>query len=186
MPKRTADAERRHRLFRDKFTQLDRALRSEPLEILVWGPGPKNDEFYNKRCQILNELCAAGHAAVFSEDVEHEDNELGPAERELTEALSADLIVILPVSSGPQGELLEYGRIAPIALKMCVIIPNEWKANFLFQGPVKMMLMGHESLTYMTKKKIWKCGALAEVRHRIPKYQYLRVKSNLETSNIRD
>jgi hypothetical protein len=101
--------------FLPKYKRYINQVNETPLTLLVWGPGKSGGDLYSKRLQIRGLLRERGFAAVFSEEIEKDCPVPGFSSkaRELLQACSADLIVVLHCSFGSVAEVHDFVTFTP-------------------------------------------------------------------------
>ncbi len=119
---------------------LLRKLLSEPLRILVWGPGNvapdaqgqgRKRAVVSKRIQIRDELINLGHAAIFSEHWPSDKPDISIKVWELTQAHTAHLIVLLiEESPGGQGEMHDFSIYENVVHKLLVMFPRRYENSY--------------------------------------------------------
>jgi len=120
-------------------------VKEQPLTLLVWGPGELSGgayekSMYQKRVQIKGMLLERGFAAVFSEDVEadYPVTGLSSKAKEILQALSADLVVVLQSSFGSTAEVHDVAEfIRDIGPKMMIFVNQNITGGYSYSGALR-------------------------------------------------
>lgn len=122
--------------FLTKYKRYIKQVNNTPLTLLIWGPGESGGALYQKRLQIRGMLRKLGFAAVFSEEVEkkHPIPGLSSKAKELLQACSADLIVVLQSSPGSIAEVHDFAGLVDIGSKMMIFVNEEFEAGYSYAG----------------------------------------------------
>lgn len=116
-------------------------IKKIPLRILVWGPSAASANLVAvKRVQIRDALLAEGFVAVFSEIWATAAPGLSQKTNELTQALTAHLIIILIENSpGALGEMHDFSSHQDIVRIMYVMCPRRYESGYSAQGAGKIL-----------------------------------------------
>jgi hypothetical protein len=105
-----------------------REVEQMPLIVLVWGPGEKGGDLYEKRLQIRDFLRQCGDAAVFSEEIDAAcaPLNLSSRAREFLQAKEADFIIVLYGSPGAVAETHDLGPfLEELGRKILIFIDGQ-------------------------------------------------------------
>ena len=136
-------------------------LKCITLRILVWGPGEASGSAVAlKRVQIRDRLVADGFLAVFSEIWATATPGLSQKTNELTQALTANLIIILIEGSpGALAEMHDFSSREDIARKMLVMCPRKYSDGYSIKG-AGTILSAFGSLEFYEDGEIENCNVL--------------------------
>jgi hypothetical protein len=168
----TRAREHYERDFLPRYRAFLQEVDETPLTVLVWGPGQSGGDLYEKRRQIRGRLRVSGVAAVFSEEIDQDCPDTTDASskgRELLQALSADLIVILQSSPGSTAEAHDFGAfIEDVGRKMLIFIDERAKGGYSFTGALRELNDSfHNVHTFQYPKDIEECHLTAAVLRRV-------------------
>jgi len=151
-------------------------LLSEPLRILVWGPGKvepdaqgqeRKKAVARKRIQIRDELNSCGHAAIFSEDWPSDKPDIPINIWEYTQARTAHLIILLiEESPGGQGEMHDFSIYEDIVHKLLVMFPRRYEQGYSAMGVGWLLGMAYHSVYWYADNEIEDCQVLTEALNR--------------------
>lgn len=136
------------------------------LKILVWGPhftdpGP----VAQKRRDIRAALRAAGHFVAFSEEISHatgDDEIISLKYREFSQALAADLIVVLVEDSpGAIAEAHDFCNHPELATKFLIMFPSALRSGYSAQGAIRLIEEGFGGVHYYEPDEILECQVLS-------------------------
>lgn len=170
--KMTPEARLEYELFLRHVSKTDREILSTPLVILVWGPGQESPLF-KKRQQIRDQLIIEGHAAIMSEEIIRDKSEmLTLHDLEYSEALNADLILVLTTSFGSLGEALTFGTDETLARKFWILAPKEYRSKgFVGLGPLATLENVFNNVYFYEDDDLTSCNLVKQV---IQKAHYFR------------
>jgi hypothetical protein len=160
------------REFASKYAALQAKAESEPLSVLIWGPGEAGGDLYEKRCSIRALLLEQGYAAVFSEEV---DSEL-PAKpgmsskiRELLQALAADFVIVFQSSPGSTAEVHDFANVLNgIGAKMLIFIDSRYIGGYSYTGALEELATLYKNVqTYKYPEDIIECHLSSAVTSRL-------------------
>jgi hypothetical protein len=120
-----------------KYKRYINQVNQTPLTLLVWGPGESGGDLYAKRLQIRALLRERGFAAVFSEEIEKDYpvSGLSSKAKEILQACSADLIVVLQCSFGSTAEVHDFASfVRDIGHKMMIFVNREIENGYSYTG----------------------------------------------------
>lgn len=158
--------------FASKYAELQAKAESEPLSVLIWGPGESGGDLYEKRRSIRALLLEQGYAAVFSEEV---DAEL-PARpgmsskiRELLQAVAADFVVVLQSSPGSIGEAHDFANVLNgIGSKMLIFVDSRHVLGYSYTGALQELATLYKNVeTYKYPEDITECHLSTAVTNRL-------------------
>lgn len=132
------------------------------LRILVWGPSPTSPSpVAQKRVQIRDALVAEGFLAVFSEIWATAEPGLSQKTNELTQALTAHLIIILIEGSpGALAELHDFSSREDIGRKMLVMCPRKYSDGYSITGAGAILNKAFGNLDLYEDGEIENCNVL--------------------------
>lgn len=155
---------------------LLRQLLSEPLRILVWGPGnvapdaqgqERKRAVVSKRVQIRDELINLGHVAIFSEHWPSDKPDISIKVWEYTQAHTAHLIILLiEESPGGQGEMHDFSIYENIVHKMLVMFPRRYKSSYAAMSVGRLLDAAYRSVYWYADNEIEDCQVLAQALNR--------------------
>jgi hypothetical protein len=160
------------REFASKYAALQSKAESEPLSVLIWGPGESGGDLYEKRCSIRALLLEQGYAAVFSEEV---DSEL-PARpgmsskiRELLQAVAADFVVVFQSSPGSIAEVHDFANVLNgMGAKMLVFIDSRYTTGYSYTGALQELATLYKNVEpYKYPEDIVECHLSSAVTSRL-------------------
>jgi hypothetical protein len=161
---------------------LLKELLSEPLRILVWGPGnvapeaqgqERKKAVVQKRIQIRDELNKCGHTAIFSEDWPSDRRNIPVHIWEYTQADTAHLIILLiEESAGGLGEMHDFANHKDIVRKMLVMIPRRYELSYSAMGVVYLLDKDDRSVYWYADNEIEDCQVLTEALNRAEMMRY--------------
>jgi hypothetical protein len=141
----TPRARAHYEKFLQKYQRYLKRVNEIPLTALVWGPGTSGGDLYEKRLQIRGRLREVGVAAVFSEEIDSDSpvTDCSSKARELLQALSADMIVVVQSSPGSIAEAHDFaGFIKDLGPKMMIFIDKRAEHGYSYTGALAE-LKGH-------------------------------------------
>lgn len=151
-------------------------LLSEPLRILVWGPGnvvtdapgqERKKAVVLKRIQIRDELINAGHAATFSEHWPTTQPNVSIKLWEYTQAQTAHLIILLiEESPGGQGEMHDFSVYEELVRKLLVMFPLRYQTNYSALSVGRLLDLAYGSVYWYADNEIEDCQVLAQALKR--------------------
>jgi hypothetical protein len=171
------------RRFLPAYREMLRAVQATPLTVLVWGPGPDAADLYAKRLHIRDELRRDGIAAVFSEEIDIQVPGTGVSAkmRELLQALSADLIVVLQSSPGSIAETHDFAEfVRDVGSKLMVFIDAKAVDGYSYTGALaELQVLFHNVHTYTAPQDLTECNLLAAVREVVRVLRHLKWRTGL-------
>ncbi|OLE51315.1 MAG: hypothetical protein AUG51_23620 [Acidobacteria bacterium 13_1_20CM_3_53_8] len=137
-------------------------IKAIPLRILVWGPSSASPSpAAIKRVQIRDALVAEGFLAVFSEIWADAASGLSQKTNELTQALTAHLIIILIEGSpGALAEMHDFSSREDIARKMLVMCPRKYSDGYSIKGAGAILNVAFGNLDLYQDGEIENCNVL--------------------------
>lgn len=147
---------------RDRYMKLLRVsvAYAEP-DIIIWGPGRNKPQEYQKRERVREAIqrAAPNGKVVFPEDPEveiateqtlHSEN---VEEKELLQAMGADIIIALDLSPAVGEEVARYSAYPRIATKLFVIAPEERKSGYqeAIRNKVRVVFLKTEEMLHCDK-----------------------------------
>jgi hypothetical protein len=156
----------------ERWDEDRRALVAEikkiPLRILVWGPSAAaSNPVAAKRAQIRDALLADGFVAVFSEIWATAEPGLSQKTNELTQALTAHLIIILIEGSpGALAEMHDFSSHPDIVRIMYVMCPRHYQAGYSAQGVGQVLDLAYGNVYWYEDGEIADCKVLARALER--------------------
>lgn len=172
------------RTFLPSYERLARTVEAIPLAVLVWGPGPSSGgDLYHKRLQIRAQLREAGVAAVFSEEIDQAMPEVvGSAKaRELLQAVTADLIVVIQGSAGSIAEVHDMSAFPrDIGSKMLIFVDKRAMTGYSFSGALCELrdLYGNVEV-YTYPDDIVQCHLSGAVHRKVTVLRHAKWRSTL-------
>ena len=117
--------------FEERFDEILRAVESMSLNVLIWGPGPRLKEHFQKREKMRYEIQDRfKYADVrFSEDLDGASpalRDLTLPEQELLHLAACDVCVVLDTSKGAGEEIAHFVR-SPYARKLLILTHEKYK-----------------------------------------------------------
>jgi hypothetical protein len=139
-----------------------------PLRILVWGPSSASSSpVAVKRVQIRDTLLAEGFVAMFSEIWATAEPGLSQKTNELTQALSAHLIIILIEDSpGALGEMHDFSSHQDIVRIMFVMCPRRYESGYSAQGAGRVLDLAYGNVYWYEDNEIVDCKVLTRALER--------------------
>lgn len=143
-------------------------IKKIPLRILVWGPGTASpNPVATKRVQIRDALLAEGFVAVFSEIWATAEPVLSQKTNELTQALTAHLIIILIEDSpGALAEMHDFSSHQDIVRIMYVMCPRRYESGYSAQGAGKVLDLAYGNVYWYEDGEITDCKVLTRALER--------------------
>lgn len=164
----TSEAQRELERWDAERQALIADIKKIPLRILVWGPSTaSNNPIAFKRMQIRDALAAEGFVAVFSEIWATAAPGLSQKTNELTQALTAHLIIILIEDSpGALGEMHDFSSHQEIVRIMFVMCPSRYESGYSAQGAGKMLDLAYGNVYWYEDGEIADCKVLTHALER--------------------
>jgi len=154
----------------EQLALLDELL-SEPLRILVWGPGnvapdaqgqERKKAVVLKRLQIRDELINRGHAAIFSEHWPSDKPDISIKLWEYTQACTAHLVILLiEESPGGQGEMHDFSVYEEVVHKLWVMFPRRYENSYAAMSVGSLLDSAHGRVHWYLDDEIESCQVLA-------------------------
>lgn len=165
---RMSERARKHyeKKFLGKYQRYLAQVQAIPLTLLVWGPGVRGGDLYEKRLQIRGRLRELGFAAVFSEEIDVDFPVETPSlkTKEFFQALSADFIIVIEASLGSTAEVHDFAGIKEIALKMMVFADKKSKDGYSGKGALEDLSLLYGNVHWFDyPKDVTECHLLAKV-----------------------
>jgi hypothetical protein len=167
-PGLTSEAQRELERWDTERQALIAQIKAFPLRILVWGPGSASlSPVAVKRVQIRDALLAQGFVAVFSEIWATAEPGLSQKTNELTQALTAHLIIILIEDSpGALGEMHDFSSHQDIVRIMYVMCPRKYSDGYSVKGAGFILSVGFGNLHLYEDGEIESCAVLTRALER--------------------
>jgi len=165
----TPEAEEEFKRWNEDRQGLVAQIKTIPLRILVWGPSPSpaSNAVAAKRVQICDALRADGFVAVFSEIWATAEPTLSQKTNELTQALSAHLIIILIEGSpGALAEMHDFSSHPDIARIMYVMCPRLYQTGYSAQGAGQLLDLAYGNVYWYEDGEITDCKVLTRALER--------------------
>ncbi|PYS77743.1 MAG: hypothetical protein DMF67_02735 [Acidobacteria bacterium] len=158
----TPEARRELERWDEERRGLVAEIKRIPLRILVWGPSPASPgPVAFKRVQIRDALVAEGFLAVFSEIWAGAAPGLSQKTNELTQALTAHLIIILIEGSpGALAEMHDFSSRQDVARKMLVMCPRRYSDGYSIKGAGAILSVAFGNLDLYEDGEIENCNVL--------------------------
>lgn len=163
----------------DLDKEVSDSLQNIVVRTLVWGPGKgsKRRDLYKKRLDIRKELLRKKHLALFSEELEQEQEEVNNRLYEFMQAKHCDCIIIIAAEIGSTNELRDIVDFSKIIGKSIIFFPSE--ANKRYTGDLISDLeeRGACRVERFTKKDVTECNLLSNAVKfvdRIHKDKYMK------------
>lgn len=117
---------------------LRRARASVEPEIIIWGPGPRRLEGYQKReCvrKAIQDELPHGTVSFPEDNTVHDASSkvLGSEDlldNELLQALAADIVIALDIAPAVGEEVAKYSTYRKLAGKLFIVAPEERKSGY--------------------------------------------------------
>ena len=166
-------------VFQPQYEKLVQAVRQTPLAILVWGPGASENDLYQKRLQIRDELRRRGHAAFFSEDLEGTTpTSMSQKGIEFLQAQASDLIVIMQASYGSVAEVHDFAEHRIINFKMLIFIDEKAADGYSYRGALMELKTLYNNVeTYKYPEDIKECHLLTKVLEKVNVLQMVKYRA---------
>lgn len=171
-----AAKQRLQRFHIDYRQSLSDRLQSVALAIMVWGPGVDVDSpIAKKRWEIRDKLQENGHAPLFSEELDDEDDLTdliksgeGFLLKALHRAQNADFLVLL-LDKHTTGVITELNICirSDIAAKVFVMAPVSFQNTFIHKGAIKMIEGGNGAVYWYSDDDIEICNVLTAAIDRV-------------------
>jgi len=153
-------AQRRLQRFMAEYKQsLRDDLESIAMAVIIWGPGIDVDSpVAQKRWEIKEALEKKGHAPLFSEGLDDEDDLQDLIEsgqglllKALHQARSADFLILLldDRATGVVSEL-HICTSKEMSAKVFVLVPRSLEGTFVHKGAIKMIEGGNGAICWYT------------------------------------
>ena len=124
----------------DAFNQDIKNIK--PLNVLIFGPGPSDNEIYKKREEIRDKIIELGHIAYFGEECcsleQLSSNGLNLTVAEYVLAKNFDYIICLMASPGSIGEVHDFAKDKEIAIKMMICIDKDHNEGYSAHGTLRI------------------------------------------------
>ncbi len=170
-------AQQRLQRFKTEYNQsLRDDLEAIALAVVVWGPGVDVDSpAAQKRWDIKEALVEKGHAPVFSEELDDEEDLQGLIEtgeglllKALHQAKNADFLILL-LDERATGVITELSICIrrDIAAKVFVMVPENFQNNFTYTGAITMIQGGNGAVQLYTHTDLEQCYVLTAVVKRV-------------------
>ncbi|SRR6266487_3403737 len=170
-------AQQRLQRFKIEYKQsLRDDLEAVALVVIIWGPGVDVDSpVAQKRWAIREALEEKGHAPVFSEELDDEDDLQDIIEsgeglllKALHQAKIADFLILL-LDERATGVVTELNICTrrDIAAKVFVMLPESFRDGFTYKAAITMIQGGNGAIQPYSHNDLEQCYVLTEAVKRV-------------------
>ncbi|MEK6258024.1 MAG: hypothetical protein AABP62_05330 [Planctomycetota bacterium] len=177
----TPEAMRAREQFCARYEAHLRQIAHIALNILVWGPNPKNQtQVSQKRNEIRLRLIEDGHNAMFSEDIVTPALGFSQKTVESVQAKLVDLVIILVEDSpGALAEAHDFCNHPDIAPRIMVMCPQKYRSGYSATGALHLLQQAHGGVYWYKDKELVSCNVMKRARMRAQALRELRNQSEL-------
>ena len=153
--------------FDERLNDIQQAVESAKMNVLVWGPGQQGAEHFQKREKIRDEIQNRfKHADVrFSEDLEGASplfRDLTLPEQELLHLAACDVCVVLDTSKGAGEEIAHFVNSA-YARKLLILTHEQYRGAESF--PAALRDYGNQ--LFFTDQEYEQCSLVERAVNRV-------------------
>ncbi|GCF10546.1 hypothetical protein [Dictyobacter arantiisoli] len=170
-------AQQRLQRFKTEYKQsLRDDIEAIALAVVVWGPGVDVESpAAQKRWDIKEALAEKGHAPVFSEELDDEEDlqdliETGEGLllKALHQAKNADFLILL-LDDRAMGVITELSICTrrDIAAKTFVMVPESFQKDFTYTAAITMIQGGNGAIQFYTYTDLERCYVLTAAVKRV-------------------